>query len=115
MSYAPLVLRARDDLRGVARFFAGGLAVFLPAGAAFLPAGAAFLAAVARLPTVLGARFMGALPRASPSHMRKPPGNALVLAPIRQSGGNVWISRALPPPSTTSSGSRAAVSRVMTA
>src|SRR5438445_12179998 len=45
------------------------------------------------------------------SHRRNPPRNALALSPARQPAGSFLSFRALPPPSTTSSGSRAATRR----
>ena len=48
------------------------------------------------------------------SHKRKPPRNALPLSPARHFGGTSFSSFTLPAPSTTSSGSRAAISRATT-
>ena len=43
------------------------------------------------------------------SHRRKPPRNALLFSPARQSGGKFFQQFQLPPPKTTSSGSSAAL------
>src|SRR5574337_476081 len=45
---------------------------------------------------------------------RKPPRNALALAPARHPGGNSFSFLTLPPPTTTSSGSKAALRRPTT-
>jgi hypothetical protein len=45
------------------------------------------------------------------SQMRNPPRNALALLPARQPGGKSFSFFTLPPPRTTSSGSRAAIKR----
>src|SRR5213078_330317 len=48
------------------------------------------------------------------SHRRNPPRNALALSPARQPEGSSLSFLALPPPSTTSSGSMAATNRSTT-
>lgn len=48
------------------------------------------------------------------SHKRNPPRKALRLSPARQRGGSSFNLETFPPPSTISSGSRAAVRREMT-
>jgi hypothetical protein len=58
-------------------------------------------------------RFPGyvCLPVRGGSQRRNPPPKALALLPARQPGGNPFNFLTLPPPSTTSSGSRAAIKR----
>src|SRR5262245_4007890 len=48
------------------------------------------------------------------SQSRSPPRNALALSPARHRGGSAFSFFTLPPPRTTSSGSRAAIRRAAT-